>query len=95
MNHPIYPVHLGYSENPSPRSAATEPAHALLGLQQAASLSLLVPALEPIGKFPRSKPDSALSNSQAPPQYVKFKQSTTPGEMAEWFKAHAWKACVL
>ncbi len=34
-------------------------------------------------------------HSRVLPQCDKFKQSTTAGEMAEWFKAHAWKACVL
>ena len=30
-----------------------------------------------------------------PFEYDKLKMLTKVGEMAEWFKAHAWKACVL
>ena len=26
---------------------------------------------------------------------INSNSQTTAGEMAEWFKAHAWKACVL
>ncbi len=27
-------------------------------------------------------------------RYGRFKVVTNPGEMAEWLKAHAWKACL-
>ena len=27
-------------------------------------------------------------------EYAKFKQACRAGEMAEWLKAHAWKACI-
>jgi hypothetical protein len=27
-------------------------------------------------------------------KYVNFNKERLPGEMAEWLKAHAWKACL-